>query len=251
MSCGIYIIENKINHRVYIGQSTAIEERWKRHKYYSSNQKEYPLYRAFRKYGIDNFEFRIIEECMPEELDEKEKYWITYYDSYNNGYNQTSGGQGVINYTCKLSNKDILEIYFLLANTNITQNEIAKKFNVGIDTISEINHGKTRVQSGYSYPIRQACQTEQAKVYCKKCGIEIGKYTKTNLCPKCSNIVRRKTTRPSREQLKTEIKKYSFVYLGNKYKVSDNAIRRWCKAYNLPSKRKEINRYSKEEWANI
>jgi len=47
-----------------------------------------------RKYGIDNFSFEVIEECSLEELNDKEKYWIKYYDSHNssNGYNLTDGG---------------------------------------------------------------------------------------------------------------------------------------------------------------
>ena len=52
-------------------------------------------------------------------------------------------------------------------------------------------------------------------------------------------------------RLKQEIRNYSFVELGKKYNVSDNAIRKWCKFYNLPSKRKEIKSYTNEEWEKI
>lgn len=91
---GIYKIENKINHHIYIGQSTNIEKRWTNHKWNATAGKDdYTLYRAIRKYGINNFSFSIIEICKEEELDEKEIYWINYYDSYNNGYNETPGGQ--------------------------------------------------------------------------------------------------------------------------------------------------------------
>ena len=48
---------------------------------------QYPLSRAFRKYGINNFSFEIVEECSKEELNKKEKYWINYYNSFFNGYN--------------------------------------------------------------------------------------------------------------------------------------------------------------------
>ena len=52
------------------------------------------LYQAMRKYGIENFSFEVIEECLPEELNEREIYWIDYYDSFNKekGYNMTPGG---------------------------------------------------------------------------------------------------------------------------------------------------------------
>ena len=58
---GIYKIINKINNKIYIGQSINITERLKQHKRSLNKYFKYPLYNAFRKYGIDNFEFIIIE----------------------------------------------------------------------------------------------------------------------------------------------------------------------------------------------
>lgn len=89
MSCGIYEIINLINKK-YIGQSIDIEKRWQQHK---TSNKNYILYQAFKKYGLKNFEFKIIEECSQEKLNEREKYWILYYNSLTpNGYNMTLGG---------------------------------------------------------------------------------------------------------------------------------------------------------------
>lgn len=94
--CGIYKIENKINGQVYIGLSKDIEQRWYQHyqRYNKEGDKEYDkaLYRAMRKYGFDNFDFTIIQECPEEKLVDEEIYWISYYDSYENGYNETPGG---------------------------------------------------------------------------------------------------------------------------------------------------------------
>ena len=94
---GIYKITNTINNKIYIGLSSNIEERWKAHKkrYKIETDKEYEkhLYRSFRKYGLDAFTFEIIEECSVEELANREIYWISYYDSYANGYNETPGGE--------------------------------------------------------------------------------------------------------------------------------------------------------------
>ena len=60
MACGIYKIENQVNQKVYIGQSTNITTRWRRHRSEASNlNNSYPLYCAMRKYGLDNFSFEI------------------------------------------------------------------------------------------------------------------------------------------------------------------------------------------------
>lgn len=50
------------------------------------------FHRASQKYGEENFEWAILEECEDNELNEREIYWIAYYDTYNNGYNATKGG---------------------------------------------------------------------------------------------------------------------------------------------------------------
>lgn len=92
---GIYKITNKINGNSYIGQSIHIEKRIKEHKlkYNWEREKNKTLYQAFQKYGIENFSFEIIEECEPNVLDSREQFWINYYDTYNNGYNMTCGGE--------------------------------------------------------------------------------------------------------------------------------------------------------------
>lgn len=94
--CGIYKITNKLNGKCYIGQSIDIHHRWYTHKNPKTwvADKGKVLYRAFVKYGIENFTFEIIEECPRKQLDIREKYWVRYFDSYSNGYNMTKGGQG-------------------------------------------------------------------------------------------------------------------------------------------------------------
>lgn len=93
---GIYKITNLINKKIYIGQSTDIYRRWNEHKSRSqsllNNDSNCPLYVAMRKYGIKNFKFEIIEQIEYLKLNEREIYWIAYYNSYNNGYNATLGG---------------------------------------------------------------------------------------------------------------------------------------------------------------
>ena len=92
MSCGIYKIENNINHMIYIGQSIDIENRFIQHK---NNKNNYDIHVALREYGIENFSFDIIELCSKKELNEREIYWISYYNCQKpNGYNCTPGGTG-------------------------------------------------------------------------------------------------------------------------------------------------------------
>lgn len=57
--------------------------------------------------------------------------------------------------------------------------------------------------------------------------------------------------KPTREQLKMDIRSMPMVQVGSKYLVSDNAVRKWCKSYNLPARVCDIKKYSDEEWENI
>lgn len=95
----IYKITNKINNKVYIGQTIhSIESRWKRHQY-DAFKKDTHFARAIRKYGAENF---IVEQIdianSKEELNEKEIYWIKYYNSTIDGYNSTDGGEDTNTY---------------------------------------------------------------------------------------------------------------------------------------------------------
>ena len=91
----IYKITNNINGKCYIGKTErTIGIRWSEHTRQSRQKMDYPLYRAFLKYGIDNFSIKKIEECDNNILDEREIYWIDYFDSYKTGYNCTAGGEG-------------------------------------------------------------------------------------------------------------------------------------------------------------
>ena len=104
---GIYYIKNELNNKYYIGQSKVLRKRLLKHiSNFNKIVYDTPLYRAFKKYGLDNFEFGILEEFKigytKEELDlildTKEKEYIKRYNSYGNtGYNQTYGGDKGIN----------------------------------------------------------------------------------------------------------------------------------------------------------
>lgn len=250
MSIGIYKITNKINNKCYIGQSIHIEERWTDEKYcaFEPTNPHYNsiLSKAFRKYGIENFNFEILEKCPYEFLNEREKFYIQKYDSYYNGYNATTGGEGNSHNEIKITKEELLEIYDLLLNSSLSQKDIATKYNVGEDTISNINHGKTRIINGYSFPLRN---NKNKKNYCCDCGIEI--LSSSIRCNSCAKKLRRVVERPNREELKNLIRTSNFSAIAKSFGVADNTIRKWCDSYNLPRRASEIKRFSEEEWNKI
>ena len=102
--CGIYLIRNKINNKIYIGQSVNIYRRWTEHLRAGQPQKysmksirdsKTPIHLAMQKYGINNFEIQLLEKCNKENLDIREQYWIKILKSNDNniGYNIADGGQ--------------------------------------------------------------------------------------------------------------------------------------------------------------
>jgi group I intron endonuclease len=95
----IYIIRNKVNEKVYIGLTTInVEERWEQHIRRSRDRsKNYKLYNAIRKYGLEQFYYEILEcNIDGDSIGEKEIYYINHYDSFNNGYNSTRGADSGI-----------------------------------------------------------------------------------------------------------------------------------------------------------
>lgn len=123
----IYIIKNDVNNKVYIGQtSRSIEIRWKEHVR-KGNQL---IDRAIHKYGLEHFFIDQIEECNDEDLDAREQYWISYYDSLNNGYNLTSGGKENATYP-----KDKIQEVLSLWQDGLTINRIVDKTKLNVETV--------------------------------------------------------------------------------------------------------------------
>ncbi len=116
--CGIYIIINNNNNKKYIGKSNDINRRIKEHLYLYelSRTPNKPLYLAFQKYGTLSFHYEILEECEQENLNEREKYWISFYETTNSekGYNITPGGDGFsggeLHDNHKLTKQDVVNI---------------------------------------------------------------------------------------------------------------------------------------------
>lgn len=92
---GIYGIRNKINNKIYIGKTGMnFGDRWDSHRSLLKNNKhDNPhLQRAWNKYGKDNFEFIVIEDCSIDVLEEREKYYIKLYKDMELAYNIHDGG---------------------------------------------------------------------------------------------------------------------------------------------------------------
>lgn len=124
----IYKFTNIINEKVYIGFTSNIENRYKSHKNKSKYGKN-KFYCAIRKYGWNNFKFEVIFQSKDCDyvLKEMENFFIVEYDSCQNGYNQTLGGEGTLGWKCPI--------------------EIRKKMSASKQGHIPWNKGKTNVYS--------------------------------------------------------------------------------------------------------
>lgn len=128
----IYKIKNDINNKVYIGQTIRnVQNRWMNHlsRARYPEKWKFPLYNAMNKYGVEHFSIELIEECKDEDMDERERYWINYYDSYYNGYNAALGGQ---DRKRQFSYAEIIED---VKSGKYTKEEVAKKYKCDVKTI--------------------------------------------------------------------------------------------------------------------
>ena len=131
----IYKITNLINNLAYIGQTARpYKERWADHKRdrFKEPYCNWPLYRMLNKVGLENTTWEVIEEVPNEQLNDHEQYWIAYYDTKNNGYNCTYGGQNGTKYDYQ----EVLEYWLNEANKNFTKT--AEYFNTDKSYISKI-----------------------------------------------------------------------------------------------------------------
>lgn len=150
---GIYKITNKINNKVYIGQSKNISRRWREHKrHYKNKNNSSVLYKAIRKYGLENFLFEIIELCDESKLDELEIKYIANYKSNNKdyGYNLTEGGDSPPrlknegNPNSKLTVEDVYNIQEQY-NNHVNKHEVYDQYSdiITINTFNDVWLGKT------------------------------------------------------------------------------------------------------------
>ena len=116
----IYIIQHKETGKKYVGKTIRDpQERWKQHKQIGRNlhnlaennsARSMPIARALNKHGVDEFTFYVIETIDDKNVDERERYWIKKFDTYNNGYNLTYGGEGTVRDQSTLNNVTMKEV---------------------------------------------------------------------------------------------------------------------------------------------
>lgn len=140
----IYLIENLINHKYYVGQTNrTVEERFNEH---IRSKDECYLHRAIRKYGKDAFIVTTIEELfaknikeLSNKLNEKEIYWINFYKTFENGYNMSLGGENA-----PFINGHKVDVYLFNGTfVETCDNYIiaSNKFNVSYSSVKEITSG--------------------------------------------------------------------------------------------------------------
>ena len=269
----IYKITNIKNNKVYIGQTKQnIEQRFIQHKSHARNYRNnHKLGNAIRKYGEDNFIIEEIEKCQYSELDERERFWIKYYNSVENGYNTLFGGQDKTIYYELDNQKEIIDYYYQCHN----QQEVIKKFNITEYKFRQLllknnlptdytNYGKHKqkkiiiIELNKIFEKAEDCaqflienKYTNAKIECVKIGISksvSNHIPYLNLSFKDYNEYLQDNSgydikkRPTKEELEEKIKDNSISSLSSLYNVHETTLRKWLKKYNIEIPKKEKNK---------
>jgi len=164
MESGIYCILNKTDLKCYIGLTTSLCRRKGDHmtRLKNNNHHNNHLQSVYNKHGKDVFDFEVIERCAESDLADREQYWITFYNSFKNGYNQTLGGEGK-RQPCKhksLSDKQVTEIRNK-ARAGVKQKDLKVEYNYS--KISDVVNNNRYVDPTYTPPPRRK-RTKEEKV---------------------------------------------------------------------------------------
>lgn len=165
----VYVIQNILNNKIYVGKSNNPQDRWKTHKKVSLGGKiKYPrdffsIHGSLAKYGCNHFTFQIIEEFNnEEECLNAEQFWIQFFRSWDRdfGYNLSLGGDGVaptIETKNKMSKAQqgekhsqailteilVMEIYHKYKTGDYTQRQLAQEYHVNYGSINDIIKNRT------------------------------------------------------------------------------------------------------------
>jgi len=186
MSVGvIYKSTNKINGKSYIGKTIQDFDRYIQFHLSDARTNRYPnrvFHRAIRKYGEDNFEWNIIEQVNNDKLNEREIYYINLFDTFENGYNMTTGGDGAEcgenNAFCKLSSEKRMKI-ILKGNkkrkqhrhSDETKNKMTK---IRLKMYKGRNNPLAKVWILYSPKGKEYIVKDGLDNFCKKMNLSLG-----------------------------------------------------------------------------
>lgn len=164
---GIYKITNNINGKIYIGQSNNIQRRFSEHQNRGAASR-IPVDVAIQKYGKENFSFEIIEECTIEQLNQKETYWINHFNSIENGYNCSVGGDqqsiGSNNGRAILTENEV-KIIRTAYNNHERRKDVYKQFE---DKITFSSFARVWDGTSWSHIMPEVLTEENKKYYSKE-----------------------------------------------------------------------------------
>lgn len=241
----IYKIENKVNHKKYIGLTNNVIRRRNRH--FSDLRRNRHdnsfLQKEFNIYGIDNFSFEVVfsGDVNYQEISDKEVEYIAYYDSYYNGYNQNKGGNfGPSNGGSHLTESDILSICAALEFCSRPGAVLAKIFDITTTTVSRIKKKMSHMEIIEKYDhMSEEERREIYNIFVQSCNFEWKKAHQTVLNTK---------RKLSREQV-------YLIYLNDELKKIK--IKPYCRFLNVASNviygilRKETYKDYWQDYQNI
>lgn len=151
----IYMATNNTNNKSYIGK-TIFELSHRKWEHINDAKKTANttiyFHKAINKYGKNSFKWHVLWKgiCDDVWLNELEKYYIYFYDTFNNGYNMTEGGDGAAsgknNSFCKLSPKRRMEII-------LKGNEKRRKFRHSEETLNKMSETRSKMYKGRNNPM--------------------------------------------------------------------------------------------------
>ena len=157
----IYMHTNIITGKQYIGlTSKGIEKRWKSHIAFAKKHNKYYFHRAINKYGIDSWKHEILEDNIKniEDANMLEKFYINKYDTFNNGYNSTIGGDGttgnrsVTEKTIRYKESRKTMVKFIHKDYGMEElciDDMSKKYNISKSNLCSVSKGNRKNVSGW------------------------------------------------------------------------------------------------------
>lgn len=147
----VYKITNKVNEKKYIGITSDIKRRFYQHVWMLRNNRHHSikLQRAYNKYGEDSFSFDIIEEvdCDADQIAKREILYIALFDSCDNGYNQSYGGENTSNLVMSEETKQKLSLAMLgnqYSKGCKRSNETKKRMSISMKNCCDMEDRKKR-----------------------------------------------------------------------------------------------------------